>query len=566
MVKGIIKKDGKDNYISLNNDSKRYYFFCDEEKKNMNILEYKDGNFKVMDKDKTFKIYETVFPKHDIFVKEENGKRFYLDLNANYRVFNSDGYEDIDSFFSINNNRKIIIRPKLAKVSHSLYQCLNVKSVAFILALELAIMIPLLKADKDLFLQKYYESRPLMSTEQVIDEIYDSWDVDLNKELKDYLANEDFISDVLSFSDQDRNYMLHKKLHNIQLVYEEEACLARGEHVGGFYNPCKPNTMCLKEDSKKVIDSCLAHEFVHLLQDNNKYSYIIEACAEIMAAEYFDEGARAYFPLRQRVGVLMEILGSDIVMECNFKGDTTSFENTIIKYLGKEDGTRLLKCFASFESSMTDEKLDELNDDIDKYLAKMYQNVYDKDISSDEVITSIYENGPILDRYYFNKHSENYSKDNYIYGEDYKSLEVDLDEMLNSKMFNYYRAIEFKTITEEEYNKNDQARVYLNLDGKPQPVSKEYYEYLKDNNLDSGVEVIKYYEEVYHDPASIKSLDKVLNNEDVQEISLQNVQDRNLCIITREDDNLHCLLYYSKKVPSFDSKFKSKNKFKTINN
>ena len=565
MVNGIIKKDGKYNYISFNKDSKRYYFFHDVNN-NICISEYQNGIFKDLNFDKMNKIKTTVFPKYESFLKSENGKLYFLDLNTNYRVLNSNGYEDIDSFFRLNNGRKIIINPNLAKVTHNLYSCLNVKSVAFILALELAILVPLMKADKDIFLKRYYDSKPLISTEEVVDEIYDSRDGDLDKDIKDYLANEDFISDVLSYSDQERNYILHKKLHNIQLEFNEKACLARSKTVKGFYNSGNPNTIYLKEDNDEIVEYALAHEYVHLLQDTNRYSYIKEACAEMMASEYFDKEARAYFDLRQRVSVLMEIIGSDVIMECNFKGDTTNFETTIINYLGEEDGTKLLKDFKKFSSSLNDDECDELHKDVDKYLAKMYKNIYGKDISCDEVITSIYENGPILDRYYFNKHSDKYLKDNYIFGKDYDSFEIPLDEVLESKAFNYFTTVEHVEITEEEYNENEEARVYLKKNGEVQFVHKEYYEYLKDNNLTDGVEVVKYCESVFNDSISIKNLDEALNNENVVKICLRNSQARNNCVIMRGDNGFNCFLYCSKKVPSFGSKFKSNNKVKSINN
>ena len=138
--------------------------------------------------------------------------------------------------------------------------------------------------------------------------------------------------------------------------------------------------------------------------------------------------------------------------------------------------------------------------------------------------------------------------------------------MLESKSFSYYTCVEYVPITEEEYHNTDKVMVYLKKDEDVYSFSKEYYEYLKNNNMDDGLEVIKYCEEVFHDPSSIKTIDKALNNENVSKIFLRNSQDRNNCVISRGDDGFHCYLYYSKKVPSFGSKFNSNNKVKTINN
>ena len=254
--------------------------------------------------------------------------------------------------------------------------------------------------DKDLN-EKAEKSKKNIDLSECKDLIYSSQF--LSEIDKEYLYNEELLTDVLAISDNSRNYELREKLNNIKInMFSEEE---DNKNVG-YYSCNEPNEIHLSEKvflDKKAYKRVLAHEYIHLLQSNNKYCYIQEACAEIISSEYFNHEVDGYFDEVCNVKVLMELIGPKAILKCSFKNDTVELEDEIKRYLEPEDANILLNLLS--KSSSKEESVD-----IQKLLEKMYDNMIDNNKPSKEMIQQIYID-PNIDRVYFNQRKKEYGKD-----------------------------------------------------------------------------------------------------------------------------------------------------------
>ena len=207
--------------------------------------------------------------------------------------------------------------------------------------------------------------------------------------------------------------------------------------------------------SGKTYKDVITHEYVHLTQDINQYIYIEEACAEIVEYEFFNQPCNGYSDMVKRVKTLMEIIGPQPIIDCNFKGDTRSFEESIRKYLSEEDTYRLLVLFTTTAQDQykTSDSANANNKEIDKLLSKMYTNKTGKSITEDKMIMKI-NSGSTNSRIYFNPNHEDYDKDYQIVTERKLEEEANIDDVKKSGM------VEFYTVTTKEAKKTGDTTKY----------------------------------------------------------------------------------------------------------
>ncbi len=477
MIISMIRENKNNYYINLEKKKDIYYY---------NVVCANNEETFYMNKEEISALFERIFKSNLTFLRKEEDYDVYLD-EANNKRYLKDGKEDLLLFLKRNGRPAILYNgeqeeddnyPEMKKYSLKA----NGKKYFMLATLSLSILVTLniyktFSSDYSQILlmeelQKYglLKESEKITAEEIITNIMTTDDKNLSQEKRRYLANVNLINDVLEISDKSRNYILRRKTEGLNISYfpEEEKKEARL----GYYSLKDINTLNLFDDSIYIFHYAAAHEFIHLLQDHNEYSYIREASAEIIKSEYYKERPEAYSEARKRLCILMEMIGPKPIMECNFKGDTSPFEDAIYKNLEKEDAEELLELFT--KSPFYDEKSEEINIKIDTLLGKMYKNITGNDISNDELINYIYNNSTI-NRVYFNQNSLGFYE-KFIKGE-FENSEYILMSYESLKEYDgisKYIDIKSEDISEEEYknivpNENERVYSYYN------PVEGYYY-------------------------------------------------------------------------------------------
>lgn len=479
MLVGIIRDNKNNYYINLLKEKETYYYniICTNNEKTFN-----------MNDTQITKLFKELFSSELVFLKKEKEYDVYLDEANNKRYFKN-AKEDFHLFFEKNGTSAILYnsdKEKNKSASVKKYTMKNSSGTKTLISAASKLSLVLLIVNVGLVIgrneyinnfsdlqntygkiEAYITNDTKITLEEAKNCILHLSDESLSNEYKKYLANINLLNDVLETGDVSRNYVLRKKLNNISISYFTPKEKELHSDMDGYYNPLDSNIIHLRDNSIHNFHSTALHEFIHLLQDNNQYDYILEASAEIMKAEYFNEKADSYLEPRKRLCVLMEMIGPKPVMECNFKGDTSTFENAIYNNLDEKEAKHFLELFT--KSPFYDENSEETNKEIDQLLAKMYKNITGNNISDDQFINYIYENDKMF-RTYFNQNTINFYK-NFKIGDKSIEEEIDLETAINSDLINKFYYTKQEKITEEEYNNFVNAEnqrtfvVYKTIDG-----------------------------------------------------------------------------------------------------
>lgn len=230
----------------------------------------------------------------------------------------------------------------------------------------------------------------------------------LTEEEKSLLINEDLFLDIASSNNSRlQDIILKIKLNNLQIEEYTDKDLERTDLLSsdGYYQLISPNVLHIKGYSDKTtseLADVITHEFMHLLQLKGGYTYINEAAAEILSNEYYGSPIESYKQEIIRVKVLMELIGSDCIWRYLESSDGLSLPISLLNYLSLEDTVSFLKLLTTTPNASNKSfNREQLNRQIDYYLAKIYLNKYGVDISNDLLIQAIYE-GKEVNRKYFN--------------------------------------------------------------------------------------------------------------------------------------------------------------------
>lgn len=388
-----------------------------------------------------------------IYLDEAGNKRYFKDDKEDYVMFfknngyNAILYKDLKDFDNdiLNNEVKSFELRRSKRVTKVL-----ITMIALNMLIEGALIYTIYKNKKDD--KKYYKYTTPITIESMSNFVESS---NLRNDEKQFLDNKSLFEDILScvyenkydYNDNGfmlRNYELSEKLNEINIK-----TFGSTHDFAGYYSAVDPNTIYIHTDipsNEDIYFNVLSHEYIHLLQNENMYQYICEASAEIISSEYLNTPLDSYNGNVIRLKVLMEIIGPQVVFNYNFKGNDTSFDNELKKYLSEEEYKELIGLFKTDYKSWTyNEK--EINDRIDNLLAKLYFNKTGEDIKNNQMISYIYNNdiSKTSDRLYFNKHNELYFKD-FSLGEDEEYISViKLSDAVSRDMvdkycyYNYYR-------------------------------------------------------------------------------------------------------------------------------
>ena len=435
MLVGIIKENNDNYYINLDNN------------KAISIIKSNKNKTKCLTEEEAIYLLEILLSSSLTFKETKDKYDIYLDESNNKRYFKNNR-EDFKMFF--NNNGINYIKYKSEEEITNEIKRLKVKvgNRLFILLIGSILLLNIPDIRYKIIDTFYKEEIALEDTENLILE-----STYLTDEEKNYLYNGELLKDVIDISDNNRNYSLREKLSNIEIkTYKED----ERPNTTGYYNSLEPNVLYIRDDinktDRKNYYGTLSHEFVHLLQNESDYLYIHEATAELISYEYYNDIIDSYSEEIKRLKVLMEIIGPKPILECNFKNTDESLEEAIKKYLVEEDANELLELFKTNGEEFRDEEKEKvLNAKIDKLLSTMYYNKYQKDIKDDELINLIYQNNCTVERCYFNKTRDEFSKKLEL---EPKRIDLDsvlLEDVIDTDEVEKYNYYDYKVCTEEEY-------------------------------------------------------------------------------------------------------------------
>ena len=442
----------KDNIIYI--DIKNKELYCYKQTKNKKII---------ISNEIIINLIKYIITCHKPKYLYQDEFEVYLDEETNFKHFYKNGKEDYLKFFYENGQSTILLNSKSNEDKYSTKSfiikgvqiCITfLSAITFISSVSAIYKIQTttkINAQTEITNNiEYSIPEEKIDTNFFKDFINNS--PNLSKQEKQLLINNDLFDDLSeTLMTNDRIFSLEVKMTNLDIIYGQEGKPADG--VLGWYNPMISNQIHVidEKDNQTTI-----HEFIHLLQDDNQYQYIREACATLISNEYYKSNQTAYNDAIIRTQFLMEIIGPDIIWDLNFSGSTRKFEIAIKSLLPEKDAEELLELFTSSIGMLSQSKNYEINQKIDNYLLQMYKSLAPENTETLEFLTDISSTnhlsskGYLLNRNYFNEKN----KENAINPFEYK-FSIPFDIALNQNMIDI-----LYTLTQKNYiNPNDPSQI-----------------------------------------------------------------------------------------------------------
>ena len=519
---GIINYNKKIIYIDLLENNLECYYYHNHEKKNISI-------------NTVLELLKSIFDKtNEEFLEQDGEYKIFINKETGYKHFYKDGKEDIIKFFLYNGENAILckgldIKDKYNEIKEFFNKNKDIKIILTLnLALTLSNSFNIYNLENNVYnAQQELEELNIASLETEYNEYYDY--TSLSNSLKspanigelrdDFLYNEDLIRDICNTPmTEDRIMSLKEKTTDIEVVtvtYEEMK--ERGlSNAVGYYNVVEePNVIHTVNLNNP---DTIYHELIHLLQDNNEYKYVKEACAEIISTEYYGCKIASYQEEVKIIQILMEIIGSDAIWDINFNGDDSKLDEVILNNLPVEEYGKLYGILITNIGFLNQQELDELNNSFDEILSDLYYSIYGESIEENEIIQNIYQcydfsqsTTLINNRHYFqdveNKRPD-FIKSEYMTLKDAidknivkvemegtKEVRVSEDEYKerlskNLKTEIGYNSIEgVKSVSEVVYDKivikwEYKGKIYTTEEALEKGLIEAYYYYLKDEIVD----------------------------------------------------------------------------------
>lgn len=359
--------------------------------------------------------------------------KVYLDLDTGYLHYFKDGVEDYNKFLEKNgiNYLPYIIKQEKNK-ENSLLKRRNIlkKNGDKLISIIYSIMITWVITrtgievafNYDLpghLLKNFYSDITVTQINNLIEE-----SSNLNSDEKELLCNIDFLDDIIPYlKGTHMDFTANFRLNDFEIESLQTPEVTAGGVAVGYYN--LRNKIYVYDYTSDKLDenfykssfykSIIGHEFSHVLMANFDYLFLSEGIAAISSDEYFEPMISSYPYLKNRVKILIEIIGKEPIMECVYGDDDSLLIDSISKYLdSKEDVEDFLNLLKKVYTSNSD-----IYYKIDNYLFKMYYNKYGVPITDSEYMFCLYSNfycekGFINERidgnggYYTNNEYENF--------------------------------------------------------------------------------------------------------------------------------------------------------------
>lgn len=303
----------------------------------------------------------------------KNDYEVYLDELTGYKHFYQNGKEDYTKFFTENGENAILFNKNIANENEIKTFIIKGIQIGLIFSLFMTLV-----TDTSNIITSDINVETLTNSIQY-NELSENVNIDTLKnyilnsnELSEYekqlFINSQFLTDLSKTPmTPDRILSLEEKMTDITIEYgpSEDFNIT----VAGWYTPLYPNIIHVVNEND---DDTKIHEFIHLVQDDNAYSYIKEACADLISYEYYNANTNSYSDETIRLKFLMELIGSDTIWNLNFSGSTQEFENKIREILPEKDATVFFELLRKAPANLTKEERNQLNEAIDTKLYQMY--------------------------------------------------------------------------------------------------------------------------------------------------------------------------------------------------
>ena len=462
---GIIKINNTKIYIDKHKNLISYY--------------YENGNKKIINNDLIILLIKELVTCHHKKFLYQDEYEVYLDEQTGYKHFYKDGKENYTIFFYENGYDAILYKENS---NQSNFKTFTVKGTK--ICISIILLLTVINGIKSNIVQnpekivspqiEYTQENELTVDSSFFkDFILNS--ENLTKEEKQLLINNQFFKDLSETPiTSSRKSSLEEKFNNITIKTGTEG--RPSPNVLGWYIDLFPNTIHVVDEND---NNTKIHEFIHLTQEFTEYSYIREACADLISLEYYGiEDSLTYNDAATRIQFLMELIGPEIIWNLNFNGDETSFENKIYELLPEESAIKLLQLFKQNPANITVEKYQEQNKEIDKYLYQIYNTLTNE---NNPLNTIQEETGITFDTFNSNQTYFNHSNNEYSFS---FSKIITLEEAKQKGLVNISVA-EKTYISEENIEK---------LKSQEIPIFKEY-EILNNNfqimpSVDKNQEII----------------------------------------------------------------------------
>lgn len=224
-----------------------------------------------------------------------------------------------------------------------------------------------------------------------------------------------------NLDEYDKNIILNEELLNFVIPYINMNESYRAE----LYNFILPNFTIKKEDieekdilglrqcneiildtnkfnkhknAKEYYIDVLTHEFTHLMQTlGTNYSFIYEGVTEMLSNEFSylkKDPCNSYSENQKYIAILMEIIGTEPVLEYCFTNNENCIKEKLKPYLIDEHLNELLECFKIYDDKTNFNKVNNL-------LNEAFYNKYGLQIQ-ESVLTNMYLNDTYNFRFFNN--------------------------------------------------------------------------------------------------------------------------------------------------------------------
>ena len=468
MLIGTIKeKKFNDNYYIYLNNKGSY--------NELSIIHVNNDVIESLSKEKAKSLLNTLLSSKLAFCEKIGDYEIYLDEASNKRFFKN-GIEDYFLFFAKNGIDDVkLLTKKSKKNNYSKSYKIIAGGLVFSLVCSVAGVAAITINNAKYKDEKKYaliDEAPI-TIDEMVDLVCESPYLSVDE--RELLCNDIYFAFVLDNSKgKPRTFHLRNALTNLNIkpfkTEEFEGAL-------GYYDPVSINTIRVLDvayKNKSQYYDVVAHEYVHLTQDQNEYYYIIEASAEIMEYEFFDQPCDGYGDIVRRTKALMEIVGPQPIIDCNFRGDTKTFEDSIGQYLSETDKKKMLKLLSTPATKLYKSKefTNSVNNGIDELLAKMYKNKTGKDIKDDPMIQYIYNSNP-TSRIYFNPNKMEYNERYVLPARRENIDELDMKDIINSDKVKYYQySMKVSTVVGDTKVKYFQNQITTDINDVPKEPNK----------------------------------------------------------------------------------------------
>ena len=381
---GLLKIKDKTIYIDNQNKLISYY--------------YKDGKKQIISNNFVISVLKDLVTCHKKKFLYKKEYEVYLDEQTGYKHFYKDGKENYTKFFYENGYNAILYKENSNKFNIKNFTVNGIKiciSITLFLAI-FNIANNTLNNPNEITNTKieYTQNKEItIDSSKFKDYILSS--ENLTKEDQQLLINEIFFEDLSKTKiTEDRVSSIDEKMTNITINVDEQN--KPTDNTLGWYNDLFPNIINVADGND---NDTKIHEFIHLIQEYSEYSYIKEACADLISSEYYNVESLEYSEAVSRIQFLMELIGPEPIWNLNFSGNTEEFESKIYEILPEEEAKIFLDLLKDSPANLTIEESKQQNDEIDSYLYKIYNILTNE---NNELNKLQKETGLTFDRYYSN--------------------------------------------------------------------------------------------------------------------------------------------------------------------